>query len=76
MSDKICPITLIELMRDPSSGQRRPHVREKGDRGLVRAIERGGQYRYSWTGHKSSSGFSGLTPSILQHYNWFWDNIC
>jgi hypothetical protein len=30
---------------------------------------------YSWTGHKSGSGLSGLTPSIL-HYNWFWDNIC
>jgi hypothetical protein len=25
---------------------------------------------YGWTGHKSSSGFSDLAPSIL-HYNWF-----
>jgi hypothetical protein len=32
-------------------------------------------FAYSWTGHKSGSGLSGLTPSIL-HYNWFWDNIC
>jgi hypothetical protein len=25
---------------------------------------------YGWIGHKSSSGFSDLAPSIL-HYNWF-----
>jgi hypothetical protein len=25
---------------------------------------------YGWTGHKSSSGFCDLAPSIL-HYNWF-----
>jgi hypothetical protein len=26
--------------------------------------------KYGWTGHKPSSGFSDLAPSIL-HYNWF-----
>jgi hypothetical protein len=42
-----------------------PTLIEEG--GIFLTIRENG---YGWTGHKSSSGFSDLAPSIL-HYNWF-----